>query len=93
MARLYAKFLSSVGAIPGSHFVETSGSKLASEGIQGCKKHLDEIRSNGGGALFIDEAYQLTSGNNAGGGSVLDFLLADVENLTGKIVFIIAGYN
>jgi Cdc6-like AAA superfamily ATPase len=93
VARLYAKFLSSVGVIPGSHVIETSGSKLANEGIPSCKKHLDEIRSNGGGALFIDEAYQLTSGNNAGGGSVLDFLLAEVENLTGKIVFIIAGYN
>jgi Cdc6-like AAA superfamily ATPase len=93
VARLYAEFLSSVGAIPGSHVVETSGSKLASEGIPGCKKHLEEIRSNGGGALFIDEAYQLTSGNSTGGGTVLDFLLAEVENLTGKVVFIIAGYN
>ncbi|PGH26481.1 hypothetical protein AJ80_01795 [Polytolypa hystricis UAMH7299] len=92
-ARLYAKFLSSVGVIPGSHIVETSGSNLACAGVPGCKKHLDEIRSNGGGALFIDEAYQLTSGSNLGGGSVLDFLLAEVENLTGKIVFIIAGYN
>lgn len=43
--------------------------------------------------MFIDEAYQLTSGNNPGGGSVLDFLLAEVENLTGKVVFILAGYN
>ena len=93
MARLYAKFLSSVGVIPGHHFVETSGSKLASSGVPGCTKQLDEIRANGGGAFFIDEAYQLTSGSSPGGGTVLDFLLAEVENLTGKIVFIIAGYN
>ncbi|PWY93542.1 AAA family ATPase [Aspergillus sclerotioniger CBS 115572] len=93
VARLYARFLSTVGVIPGSFFVETSGSKLATGGIPGCQKHLDEIRSNGGGAIFIDEAYQLTSGNTAGGSAVLDFLLAEVENLTGKIVFILAGYN
>ncbi|PWY66022.1 AAA family ATPase [Aspergillus heteromorphus CBS 117.55] len=93
VARLYARFLSTVGVIPGSFFVETSGSKLATGGIPGCQKHLDEIRSNGGGALFIDEAYQLTSGNIAGGSAVLEFLLTEVENLTGKIVFIIAGYN
>lgn len=93
MARLYAEFLGSVGVIPGSFFTETSGSKLANAGIAGCQKHLNEIKSNGGGALFIDEAYQLTSGNNAGGSSVLDFLLAEVENLTGKVIFILAGYN
>lgn len=43
--------------------------------------------------MFVDEAYQLTSGNNHGGASVLDFLLAEVENLTGKVVFIVAGYD
>ncbi|KAJ6024726.1 AAA family ATPase [Penicillium herquei] len=93
VARLYAQFLSTVGVIPGSFFVETSGSKLASGGTAACQKHIDEIKSKGGGALFIDEAYQLTSGNNPGGSSVLDFLLAEIENLTGKVLFIIAGYN
>jgi Cdc6-like AAA superfamily ATPase len=43
--------------------------------------------------LFIDEAYQLTSGNSQGGGAVLDYLLAEVENLRGKVVFVLAGYN
>ncbi|RAH86735.1 hypothetical protein BO86DRAFT_444640 [Aspergillus japonicus CBS 114.51] len=78
VARLYARFLSIFGVIPGRFFIETPGSKLANGSVQGCQKHLEEIKSNGGGALFIDEAYQLTSGNNAGGSSV---------------VFIIAGYN
>jgi SpoVK/Ycf46/Vps4 family AAA+-type ATPase len=93
VARLYAKFLSSVGALPGDEFVETTGAKLANEGVQGCKKILDSIKKAGGGALFIDEAYQLTSGSSFGGAAVLDFLLAEVENLTGKVVFILAGYN
>jgi Cdc6-like AAA superfamily ATPase len=93
VARLYAKFLSSVGALPGDEFVETTGAKLANEGVQGCTKILDSIKKAGGGALFIDEAYQLTSGSSFGGAAVLDFLLAEVENLTGKVVFILAGYN
>ena len=47
----------------------------------------------GGGAIFIDEAYQLTGEHNFSGGQVLDFLLAEMENNVGKIVFILAGYN
>lgn len=93
VARLYAKFLTTVGALPGDVFEETTGAKLASEGVPGCKKILDKIQNDGGGALFIDEAYQLASGTHAGGAAVLDFLLAEVENLTGKVVFILAGYN
>ena len=91
---MYAKFLTSVGALPGGDsVVETTGSKLANEGVQGCKKILEGIQNKGGGALFIDEAYQLASGSSFGGAAVLDFLLAEVENLTGKVVFILAGYN
>ncbi|KAK4611584.1 NFX1-type zinc finger-containing protein 1 [Fulvia fulva] len=93
VARLYAKFLCSVGALPGDNFVETTGAKLASEGVQGCKKLLEDLLNQGGGAFFIDEAYQLTSGSNFGGAAVLDYLLPEVENLTGKVVFILAGYN
>jgi len=57
VARIYGKFLASVGALPGDEFVETTGAKLANEGVQGCKKMLDDLKSKGGGALFIDEAY------------------------------------
>lgn len=93
MARLYGQFLSSVGALPGSYFSETTGSRLGNDGIAGAKKQIDTILENGGGVFFIDEAYQLTSGHNFGGAQVLDFLLAEVENLTGKVVFVLAGYN
>lgn len=93
VARLYAGFLAFVGALPGFKFVETTGAKLANEGVQECKKILDSLLTAGGGAVFSDEAYQLTSGNSPGGLAVLDFLLPEVENLTGKVVFILAGYN
>jgi replication-associated recombination protein RarA len=93
VARIYAQFLTNVGVIPGSHFEETTGSKLANGGIAGCQKLMDEILNDGGGVLFIDEAYQMTSGNTPGGRAVLDYLLPEIENLTGKIVFVLAGYN
>ncbi|KAK4124691.1 P-loop containing nucleoside triphosphate hydrolase protein [Parathielavia appendiculata] len=93
VARLYAQFLTELCVIPGSCFKENTGAGLADLGVAGCKKLIDEILNEGGGVLFIDEAYQLTSGNNAGGGAVLDYILAEVENLRGRVVFVLAGYN
>jgi hypothetical protein len=93
VARLYAEFLTLVGVLPGSHFFETSGSRLASEGVNGAKANIEKILQQGGGVFFIDEAYQLVSSNCFGGTQVLDFLLAEIENQTGTIVFIFAGYN
>lgn len=90
---MYGKFLTTVGAIPGDVFKETTGSKLATYGVSKCEAILEDIKDNGGGVLFIDEAYQLSSGNSAGGAAVLDYLLAEVENLRGKIVFVLAGYS
>lgn len=93
VARLWGQFLMSTGAIPGNVFKETTGSKLASQGVPGCEKMIEDIKNDGGGVLFVDEAYQLSSGNNPGGKAVLDYLLAEVENLRGKIVFVLAGYD
>jgi AAA+ superfamily predicted ATPase len=93
VARLYAKFLVEVGALPGAHFFESSGSSLANDGVSACKARIDKILEEGGGVFFIDEAYQLASGNSFGGKAVLDYLLAEIENLTGKVVFVLAGYH
>jgi Cdc6-like AAA superfamily ATPase len=90
---MYAQFLTELCVIPGSCFKENTGAGLANLGVSGCKTLLDDILNQGGGVLFIDEAYQLTSGNSQGGGAVLDYLLAEVENLRGKVVFVLAGYN
>ena len=79
--------------LPGSLFIETTGARLANEGVTTVKKHIEDIQGAGGGALFVDEAYQLTAQHNYGGNAVLDFLLAEIENNIGKIVFIFAGYN
>lgn len=57
------------------------------------KDHLKTLENSEGGVYFIDEAYQLTEGHNYGGKTVLDFLLAEIENLVGKVVFVFAGYR
>ncbi|KAL7934607.1 P-loop containing nucleoside triphosphate hydrolase protein [Trichoderma chlorosporum] len=93
VARIWGKFLTGIGAIPGDCFQETTGSKLANMGVKGCEDLLEKIKEDGGGVLFIDEAYQLSSGNSPGGAAVLDYLLAEVENLRGKVVFVLAGYS
>ncbi|KAJ5771640.1 P-loop containing nucleoside triphosphate hydrolase protein [Penicillium odoratum] len=93
VARLYAKFLASVGIIPGHKFIETTGSRLSSEGVSQCQKMIEQLLKDGGGVVFIDEAYQMVQGSNFGGRQVLDFLLAEFENLTGKVVFVLAGYQ
>ena len=93
VARLYASFLTSMGVIPGSCFKETTGSKLANGGVSGCQKLIDEVLEARGGVIFVDEAYQLSSGNSPGGKAVLDFLLAEVENLNSKVCFVLAGYT
>ena len=49
--------------------------------------------NGGGGAIFVDEAYQLKSEGNFQGSQVLDFMLAEMENNVGKVIFILAGYN
>ena len=66
---------------------------MANDGVSACKGQIDKILEEGGGVFFIDEAYQLVSGNSHGGKAVLDFLLAEIENLTGKVVFVLAGYH
>ncbi|RDW79143.1 protein GbpA [Aspergillus mulundensis] len=92
VARLYAKFLTAMGIIPGTYIIETTGSRLSNGGVSGCEKQLNEILNKGGGVLFIDEAYQLAQSSGQGS-QVLDFLLAEIENLTGKVVVVLAGYR
>ncbi|KAJ8579472.1 P-loop containing nucleoside triphosphate hydrolase protein, partial [Rhizopogon salebrosus TDB-379] len=92
IARLYAQFLESIQILPGNAFKETTGASLAHDGVGGAKKLIEDVMKVGGGAIFIDEAYQLVSGQNAGG-DVLDFLLAEMENRVGSLVFILAGYS
>lgn len=93
MARHYAKVLTTVKVLFGDGFIETTGSNLAHGGVAEVKKHLEQLENSEGGVYFIDEAYQLADGDSYGGKKVLDYLLAEIENLTGKVVFVFAGYR
>ncbi|KAG2354583.1 P-loop containing nucleoside triphosphate hydrolase protein [Suillus spraguei] len=93
VARLYAQFLESIQVLPGSAFKETTGASLAHDGVGGAKKLIEDVMKVGGGAIFIDEAYQLVSAQDGSGTDVLDFLLAEMENRVGSLVFILAGYS
>ncbi|KAG1894709.1 P-loop containing nucleoside triphosphate hydrolase protein [Suillus fuscotomentosus] len=93
VARLYAQFLESIQVLPGNAFKETTGASLAHDGVGGAKKLIEDVMKVGGGAIFIDEAYQLVSAQGGSGTDVLDFLLAEMENRVGSLVFILAGYS
>src|ERR1700692_563708 len=80
VARHYAKFLTSLEVLPGNAFIETTGSRLANDGVAGIKKHIEEVVNAGGGTIFVDEAYQLADEHNFQGSQVHDFLLAEMEN-------------
>ncbi|ERF72667.1 hypothetical protein EPUS_09257 [Endocarpon pusillum Z07020] len=92
-ARYYARVLTTMKVLVGAGFIETTGSHLAHGVVTEVKNHLVQLEKLEGGVYFIDEAYQLAEGHNHGGKTVLDYLLANIENLTGKIVFIFAGYR
>ncbi|KAK6340036.1 hypothetical protein TWF730_001811 [Orbilia blumenaviensis] len=92
-ARLYAEFLRSEGVIEGLSYIETTGARLAHDGISGLQAIFDQLLELKGGTLFIDEAYQLVTSGAFEGRQVLDFLLNEMENHLGKIVIIISGYN
>jgi Cdc6-like AAA superfamily ATPase len=77
--------------IPTDTFFETTGSRLANDGVPGIKKQVETMVGSDGGTIFVDEAYQLTT--DPSGKRVLDFILAEMENNIGKIVWIVAGYN
>lgn len=79
--------------LPGNEFFETTGSRLANDGVPGIKKIIEDVVNAGGGTIFVDEAYQLADQHNFQGSQVLDFMLAEMENRVGTIVFILAGYN
>ncbi|KAF8417347.1 P-loop containing nucleoside triphosphate hydrolase protein [Tirmania nivea] len=95
VAKHYVEILAKERVIPYPTIKEITGALLTHGGIDGAQKCIDELRNKGGGALFIDEAYQLTRKNSAGtGGSpVLDFLLGEMEKFIGEIVVIVAGYR
>eukprot|EP00899_Mesostigma_viride_P017244 jgi/Mesvir1/25520/Mv01770-RA.1 len=92
VARLYGEFLVSLGVLSGSAMEETTGARLVQEGVDELKELLEAI-DEGGGVLFIDEAYQVNPKSEMYGQRVLNYLLEEVENKIGKLVVALAGYK
>ncbi|KAI0380711.1 P-loop containing nucleoside triphosphate hydrolase protein [Hypomontagnella monticulosa] len=95
VARLYARFLESIGVLESDTVKETSGITVAVNGAADIENEIDNmLRREDGGVLFIDEAYQLTAPYVDGGGRrALDVILTKIENNIGKLVVIFVGYK
>ena len=113
VARIYAKFLQSVGVLDSSSFLEWSGAKMVTAGPVEVQKKLEDMlqgnidsniddsvsdgsssKCDAGGVVFIDEAYQLTVPHSLSSGRlILDILLTEMENNTGRLIMIFAGYK
>ncbi|KAI8628746.1 P-loop containing nucleoside triphosphate hydrolase protein [Xylariaceae sp. FL1651] len=96
VARLYSNLLSSLKIFGPSRrwaYKEISGSLLASKSIPEVEQLIAEITANNVGAVFIDETYQLVNRNTSGGRIVLDYILAVMEEVKDRVVFIFAEYK
>jgi hypothetical protein len=85
--------LTTIKVRSGDEFVETTGSHLAHEGVAEVNKHLEQLESSEDDVYFIDEAYQLAEEHNYDDKIILDYLLAEIENLTEKMIFVFADYR
>lgn len=57
VARLYAKFLTSMGILLGNGFVKTLGSRLANDRVTRAKKHIKTLINTGRSIFFLNKAY------------------------------------
>ena len=93
VARTIAQVLYSLGLIPTSNFVESSGLELTAEYVGQTKKKVNEVLQKAkGGVLFIDEAYNIGFGHF--GKEACDTLVAAMTSEDFKdLVIVIAGYD
>jgi len=98
IARVIAKLLCAADVLPAETFIETGRADLVADVIGGSEKKvtaiIDRILENGGGVLFIDEAYSLTDtgSDNDFGKMVIAELLRAMTNHSDKLMVIVAGY-
>lgn len=94
VARLIGRILVALGLLVKGHVVEVVRADLVAGYIgQTALKTQKKVREALDGILFIDEAYSLaTGGERDFGQEAITQLVADMENLRGRLVVIAAGY-
>ena len=96
VARIIADLYFGLGIIPSNRIVEVDRSGLVAGFVgQSAIKTREVVESALGGVLFIDEAYALTTSDNAHdfGAEVIDTLLKMMEDHRNELVVIVAGYT
>ncbi len=57
-----------------------------------CGSLLDNLETTGG-VFLVEEVHQMVSKDGGSGGSVIDYLLSEVEKLKERVVFLFAGHG
>lgn len=100
VARKVGELLCAIGALPGSAFVQVGKSDLVGQyvGQTALKVRavVEKVLAQGGGVLFIDEAYSLNNlpGNASSfGQEAVEEIMQYMENARDKLCVILAGYE
>lgn len=96
IARIVARLLHQIGALPTDKLVEVDRSQLVAQYIgQTAPTTTKKIEEAMGGVLFIDEAYSLAPPGNTNdfGKEAIEALLKRMEDDRGKFIVIVAGYK
>lgn len=97
VARLVGRILKERGVLRNGNFFEYSGRDLCGRYVgETAPKTAGICRDAYGSVLFIDEAYSLYRGDDAGrdyGREALETLIAEMENHRNDLVVIMAGYT
>ncbi|KAI1173786.1 P-loop containing nucleoside triphosphate hydrolase protein [Nemania sp. FL0916] len=93
IAMIYAKYLYDTDNVPSNSVTRITGSRLASRGVRGCKSLLAELQTDDGGVFLVEEAHQLMRTRAGTACPVLDYIMSEVENLKGEVVFLFTGHG
>lgn len=95
VARIIADIFGRLGLLSKGHLVEVDRSGLVANYVgQTATKTKDALDRAGGGVLFIDEAYSLSSGGDQDfGREAIETILKAMEDNRDDLVVIVAGYT
>ncbi|KAI3331712.1 P-loop containing nucleoside triphosphate hydrolase protein [Xylariaceae sp. AK1471] len=89
VARLYAKFLNSLGMLPDTDFHKTTGASLLRGGTKAVNKAISKLHSSSPeGVLLIDRPRPLATEQ---GHEVVEYILHEMKRLQGKVAFVFSG--